>query len=117
MNAHIRALAVKFMITFAVTGLLLYYTDITFSRALTISLVLTIVTYLAADLPFLPVLGSFATVFADIILTVPVLWGLTRFYAGVPLSSPVLIITAAAVAAGELLFHLYTASVVLNKNR
>lgn len=72
-----------------------------------IALILTLVTYLAADIPFLPVLGKKLTVIVDAILAVPLLWGLTWLYTGKYPSITALITLALIVAVGEWFFHAY----------
>lgn len=107
MHTHIRALFIKFIIALAVTGVLLFVTGITLSGGLLIALILTLVTYLAADIPFLPVLGRDLTAVVDTILAVPLLWGLTWLYTGQYPSITALIALALIVAVGEWFFHAY----------
>lgn len=107
MNTHLRALFIKFFIALAVTGILLFFTGITLTGGLLIALVLTLVTYLAADIPFLPVLGREFTAVVDAVLAIPVLWSMTWLYTGIYPSAAVLVLLALIVAVGEWFFHVY----------
>ncbi len=107
MTTTIRALFIKFFIALAVTGILFFITGINLIDGLSIALVLILVTFLAADLPLLLVLGNELTIIVDAALAVPVFWGMTRLYTGESLSSGVLIVLALIVAVGEWFFHNY----------
>lgn len=107
MTTHLQAIFIKFIIALAVTGVLLFITGINLMGGLLIALVLTLVTYLGADIPFLPVLGRELTVIVDAVLAVPALWGMTWLYTGSYLSVTVLVELALIVAVGEWFFHIY----------
>lgn len=107
MTIHIRALLIKFIIAFAVIGVLTFITGIQLIGGLTIALVMTLVTYLGADIPFLPVLGRELTVVVDAVLALPVIWGMTWLYTGRYLPVSALITMALIVAVGEYFFHIY----------
>lgn len=77
------------------------------------ALTLTLVTFLAADLPFIPLLGVRLAILTDIVVAVPLLWGMTRLYTGIYLSLPYLLTLALIVAAGEWIFHTYASRVGL----
>lgn len=107
MNRHFQALIVKFFIALAVTGFLLLFTELRMPGALWVALTATLVTYLVADIPFLPILGKNLTVALDTTLVLPVFWGMTWLYTGSYPSFPVLFALALTVAAGEWVFHGY----------
>ncbi len=107
MTTTIRALFIKFLIALVVTEVLLFITGISLIDGLSIALVLTLVTFLVADLPFLLILGNELTVIVDAVIAVPVFWGMTRLYTGESLSGRILIVLALIVAVGEWFFHNY----------
>ncbi|BAF58745.1 MAG: DUF2512 family protein [Pelotomaculum sp.] len=106
MAAYVKALSVKFFIALAVTAVLVHVTGIGFTGGLSVALVLTLVTFLAADIPFLLLDYRLALV-ADVILAIPVFWGMARLFTGQYLPAATLAVLALIVAAGEWLFHLY----------
>jgi hypothetical protein len=107
MKPYINALLIKFFIALAVTGMLMFLTDIKPAAGLAISLTLTMVTFLAADFPFLLILGRDLTVIIDSVLAYPLFWGMTYLYTGIYLSPASLLFLTLMVAVGEWFFHIY----------
>lgn len=107
MALYVEALLIKFFIALAVTGVLLLVVDISLTGGLIIAMTLTLVTFLAADLPFLLVLGRKWTVVIDTILAVPLFWGMTYLYTGIHPGTATLLLLALIVAVGEWFFHIY----------
>lgn len=116
MSLYVRGLLVKLIIALTVTGILVYMTGITILWGAAIALTLTLVTSLAADLPFLPLLGRNITVLIDATLAIPLIWGMTRFIIGVSLPLSSLAILALTIMAGEWLFHVYALNTGLSKD-
>jgi hypothetical protein len=113
---YARALLVKLIIALTVTGILIYMTGITLLWGAAIALTLTLVTSLAADLPFLPLLGRNITVLVDAAVAIPLVWGITRFIIGIFLPVPALVILALVTMAGEWFFHVYALKTGLYKD-
>ncbi|HOV80213.1 MAG TPA: DUF2512 family protein [Bacillota bacterium] len=107
MNTYFQALLVKVSTALAVSGALLLTADVSPAAALLISLAMTMVTFLAADIPFVPLLGAKPAVAVDVAVALPLLWGTARYLAGVDLTLSHLFILAFIIAAGEWLFHTF----------
>lgn len=113
MNSYVQALLAKFLTAAAVAGVLLLITGAGLATATLTAFILILVLFLAADLPFIPLLGANLALIADLIVAVPLLWGITWYFTGTYLSLPYLILLALIVAAGEWVFHFYAAKVGL----
>jgi hypothetical protein len=104
---YARALLIKLIIALTVTGILIYMTGTSLLWGTTIALILTLVTSLATDLPFLPLLGRKVTVLVDAAVAIPLVWSITRFIIGVSLPVSSLVILALVIMAGEWFSHVY----------
>lgn len=107
MKPHINALLIKFFTALGVTGMLMLMTDIKPAAGLTISLTLTLVTFLVADFPFLLILGRDLTVIIDALLAYPLFWGMSYMYTGRYLPPAYLLFLTLLVSVGEWFFHIY----------
>ncbi len=116
LSLYARAFLAKLIIALTVTAILTYVTGITVIWGTVIALTLTLVTSLAADRPFLLLLGRNITVLVDVALAIPLIWGLTRFITGLFLPISTLAILTLVIVVGEWFFHIYAMDMRLSKD-
>lgn len=115
---HVKALLIKFVMCLAVVWIILggFY-NIGFGHVLTISIVLTIVSYLLGDLFLLPRFENWGATISDFILAFAIIWVYSVYFIGV--NFPVLTaagLTSLVLAVGEWFFHMYVGNHVLRQD-
>jgi len=116
---HVKSLLIKFVMCLAVVWIILggFY-NVTFGHVLTLSIILTVVSYVLGDLYLLPRFENWGATISDFILAVAVIWlYLVNF---VDVTLPVLTaaaLTSLVLSLGEWFFHKYVADNVLDKAR
>lgn len=112
---HVKALLIKFVMITAVLWIVLsVFYDVAFADMLTISVLLTGVSYIVGDLFLLPRFENWGASLADLGLSFAGIWFVGSFLieGNIDLGSAA-IVSALIIAAGEYLFHKYMANEVL----
>jgi len=104
-KVYVHALIIKVLIIFAVSGALFFLTGLQLAGALSMAAVLVLITTLAIDAPFIPILGRGASAILDAVIAVPLLWGMIWLYTAKYPSPTALVVIATIFGFGEWLLH------------
>lgn len=113
---HLKALIIKFVMCSAILLIVLSgFYGVSFANVLTISIILTGVSYIIGDLYLLPRFDNWVATIADFGLTFVGVWvlGAMLFARDVPLIASALL-SALLIAAGEYFYHKYLESHVIS---
>lgn len=111
---HLTALAIKYVLTAVVLGVLLpYLTDLTFGEILWVAAAVTVLAYVLGDLMILPMSNNTVATIADAALALATLVAVNYVMPGADISFTDAAIAALVLGVGEWIFHKFVAKGVL----